>query len=94
MTDIVKRLRADVFYGDERMARMGEHNPLHMEAADEIERLRALPAPSEWRGDAASVIEQVLFRRLVAQRLEGYTMETAWEILAALAPPGKEKEGG
>ena len=40
--DIVNVLRRDVFYGDERLARMGEHNPMHMMAADEIERLRRI----------------------------------------------------
>lgn len=38
--DVVKELRKDVFYGDVRAHRFSEHNPLHMEAADEIERLR------------------------------------------------------
>jgi hypothetical protein len=39
--DLVKRLREDVFYGDERLARIEEHNTLHMEAADRIEQLEA-----------------------------------------------------
>ena len=38
--DVVTVLRRDVFYGDERLARLAEHNPLHMIAADEIEQLR------------------------------------------------------
>ena len=39
--DLVQRLRADVFYGDARLANMDKHNPLHMEAADRIEALEA-----------------------------------------------------
>ena len=39
--DLVQRLRADVFYGDARLANMDKHNPLHMEAADRIEALQA-----------------------------------------------------
>ncbi len=38
-------------------------------------------------GNTATVIEQVLFRRVVQNRIEGFTMETAWEILAALKSP-------
>jgi hypothetical protein len=37
--DLMRRLRADVFYGDARLANMNKHNPLHMEAADRIEAL-------------------------------------------------------
>jgi chromosome segregation ATPase len=37
--DLVKRLRVDVFYGDERLHNLSRHNPLHMEAADRIEEL-------------------------------------------------------
>jgi hypothetical protein len=37
--DLVQRLRADVFYGDARLANMDKHNPLHMDAADRIEQL-------------------------------------------------------
>jgi outer membrane murein-binding lipoprotein Lpp len=37
--DLVKRLRVDVFYGDERFHNLSRHNPLHMEAANRIEEL-------------------------------------------------------
>jgi chromosome segregation ATPase len=37
--DLAKRLRVDVFYGDERLHNLSRHNPLHMEAADRIEEL-------------------------------------------------------
>jgi hypothetical protein len=43
--DLVQRLRADVFYGDARLANMDKHNPLHMDAADCIE---AQAAEIEW----------------------------------------------
>jgi len=39
--DLVKRLRVDVFYGDERLHNLSRHNPLHMEAANRIEELEA-----------------------------------------------------
>jgi len=40
--DLVQRLRADVFYGDARLANMDKHNPLHMDAADCIEAQAAV----------------------------------------------------
>lgn len=39
--DIVRRLGRDVFYGDNRLALLGSHNLLHLDAINEIERLRA-----------------------------------------------------
>lgn len=50
MTDhsqLVKRLREDVFYGDERLRKMHLHNPLHMKAADAIDALQARVAELE-----------------------------------------------
>lgn len=41
LEEIVARLKGDVFYGDVRLARIGEHNPLHKDAADAIEQLQA-----------------------------------------------------
>jgi len=38
--DLLKELGKDVFYGDVRAARFREHNPLHMEAINEIRRLQ------------------------------------------------------
>ena len=39
--DLVKKLREDVFYGEERMHKMGKHNHIHMQAADRIAELEA-----------------------------------------------------
>ena len=33
---LVEALRKDVFYGDERMHKFNQHNPLHMRAADAL----------------------------------------------------------
>lgn len=41
MDELIKELGKDVFYGDERTARFGQHNPLHMEAINELRRLQA-----------------------------------------------------
>lgn len=62
--DLVQRLRADVFYGDARLANMDKHNPLHMDAADciealiaENERLEALFTNSTY--EAKAMMEEI-----------------------------------
>lgn len=61
MDDVVAELRKDVFYGDERLHRMAEHNPLHLRAADEIENLRRRISRLEKGKDAMTFQMSVAF---------------------------------
>lgn len=80
MDDLVKRLRVDVFYGDERLHKMSKHNPLHMEAADRIEALEARIAKADALADTCHELSreaygydhlyETTFHRDVHEKLE------------------------
>ena len=54
---LVEELRKDVFYGDERMHKFNQHNPLHMHAADALLAALDRAEKAEARGRVAGLRE-------------------------------------
>lgn len=75
--DLVQRLRADVFYGDARLANMDKHNPLHMEAADRIEQLEREKAVVSdlWEQQKEIALDYLADCNKAAERIEALEAE-------------------
>ena len=78
--DLVQRLRADVFYGDARLANMDKHNPLHMEAADRIEQLEREKAVVSdlWEQQKEIALDYLTDCNKAADRIEAQAAEIEW----------------
>ena len=73
---LIARLRRDVFYGDERLARMSEHNPLHAEAADVIEALsERIDAAYQERNQVVAALASVFPAGIARTAIPGWDEE-------------------
>ncbi len=88
MTDIVERLKNNVWYGGDRPEKF--HHPLHEEAAAEILRLRAAlaSARNEAMEDAGAKRLAWEYEKTKNVGWQGYSVDVLWQALSTEAKDG------